>query len=143
LLTDSYSRAPDYALPTFLCGSFDLGNACGGVTGHFGRDKTNVLVEDQFYWPSVKHDVARVVSHCQVCQVVKGRKQNTRLYTVLPISSASWEHLSLDFLLGLPHTLRKHDPIIVLADRFSMMVNFIPCSKRTNASHVAHLFLEK
>ena len=62
----------------------------GGVTGHFGGDKTIVLVEDRFYWPCVKRDVARVVSHCQVCQVSKGRKQKRGLYTLLPILSAPW-----------------------------------------------------
>jgi len=46
----------------------------GGVVGHFGRDKTIILVEDRFYWPNVKHDVVRVVSHCPACQVAKGRK---------------------------------------------------------------------
>jgi len=56
----------------------------GGVARYFGRDKTTVLVEDQFYWPSVKRDIVRVVSHCQVCQLAKGRKHNTVLYTVLP-----------------------------------------------------------
>jgi len=93
----------------FFAGSFDLGNACESVAGHFGRDKTIALVEDQFYWLSVKCNVARVVSHYQGCQVAKGRKHNTGLYTLLPVPSASWEHLSIDFILGLPRTLRKHD----------------------------------
>jgi len=80
----------------------------GGVAGHFDQDKTIALVEDRFYWPSVKRDVAEL-SHCQVCQVAKDRKQNTRLYTLLPILSAPWEHFSMHFILGLPRTLRKHD----------------------------------
>jgi len=58
----------------FFAGSFDLRYACRGVAGHFDRDKTIAFVEDRFYWPSVKCDVARVVLYCQVCQVVKGRK---------------------------------------------------------------------
>ena len=91
-----------------------------GVAGHFGRDKTTVLVEDRFYWPSVKRDVTRVVSHCQVRQIAKCRKQNTWLYTLLPIPFAPWEHLSMDFILGLPRTLREHDSIIVMVDRFSL-----------------------
>lgn len=39
----------------------------GGVAGHFGRDKTVTLVEDRFYWPSLKHDVAKLLGQCRVC----------------------------------------------------------------------------
>ena len=30
----------------------------GGLAGHFGRNKTILVVEDQFYWPGHKRSVA-------------------------------------------------------------------------------------
>ena len=39
----------------------------GCLAGHFGRDKTIALVEDRFYWPSLKKDVAWIVAQCRTC----------------------------------------------------------------------------
>ena len=117
----------------FFVRLFDLENACRGVVGCFGRDKTIAFVDDRFYWPSVKCDVVRVMSHCQMCHVSNGRTQNTGLYIPLPIPSAPWEHLNLDFILRLSRILRKYDSIIVVVDRFSKMAHFIPCSKMKDA----------
>lgn len=34
----------------------------GHIAGHFGSDKTIALVDDRFYWLSLKRDVARILS---------------------------------------------------------------------------------
>ncbi|CAL8109259.1 unnamed protein product [Prunus armeniaca] len=78
----------------------------GGLTGHFGKDKTIALVEDRFYWLSLKRDVAHLISQCCTCQLAKARKRNIGLYTPLLIPHAPWKDLSMDFevvrLHGLP-----------------------------------------
>ncbi|XP_078443736.1 uncharacterized protein LOC144713115 [Wolffia australiana] len=43
----------------------------GGLSDHFGRDKTIAAVEYQFYWPSLKRDVGNIVAQCRVCALAK------------------------------------------------------------------------
>ncbi|GJW59663.1 putative CCCH-type zinc finger family protein [Tanacetum coccineum] len=85
----------------------------GGLTGHFGRDKTLALLREQFYWPKMERDVNRLLERC---------------------------HVSLDFVLGLPRTQRAKYSVMVVVDRFSKMAHFVPCSKMFDASQVARLY---
>ena len=97
----------------------------------------------QFYWPGLKKGVAKIVGQCRTCQLAKYRKQNTSLYMPLPMLDRLWQDVSMDFMLGLPHTFRKHDSILVVVDRFSRLAHFLPCSKISNASKIAKLYFDK
>jgi len=115
----------------------------GGLSGHFGRNKTIEEVERQFFWSSLKRDVPKLVGQCRTCQLAKHRKQNIGLYTPLPVLTCPWQDVSMDFMLGLPRTAKKHDSIFVVVDHFSKMAHFIPCTKTTDASKVAKLYFDE
>ena len=84
-----------------------------------------------------------LISQCRTCQLAKQRKQNTVLYTPLPVLNCPWQDVSMDFVLGLPKTTRKHDSILVVVDRFSKMAHFLPCSKTSDASQVATIYFDE
>nr|GEX50051.1 hypothetical protein [Tanacetum cinerariifolium] len=74
------------------------------------------------------------------CHIAKTHSSNAGSHTPLSVPVAPWENVSLDFVLGLPHTQRAKDSIMVVVDRFSKMSHFVPCSKMFDASQVATLY---
>jgi hypothetical protein len=115
----------------------------GGLAGHFGCDKTLSLVEDRFYWPQLRRDVQTTIKHCHTCQLAKGSKTNASLYTPLPILEQPWIDRNIDFVFGLPKTVRGNDSICVVVDPFYKMAHFLPCSKTFDASRIAALFFSE
>ncbi|XP_071688487.1 uncharacterized protein [Rutidosis leptorrhynchoides] len=43
----------------------------GSLGGHFGMNKTFLLLKPNFYWPHMERDVNRVVARCRVCHIAK------------------------------------------------------------------------
>ncbi|PKU81761.1 RNA-directed DNA polymerase [Dendrobium catenatum] len=115
----------------------------GGMSGHFGRDKTLTLLKERFHWPSMQRDVLRYVQSCQVCKRAKTSLTNAGLYSPLPVPVGPWEDVSMDFILGLPRTQRNKDSVMVIVDRFSKMAHFVACNKTMDATHIADLYFKE
>ncbi|KAH9780520.1 hypothetical protein KPL71_008110 [Citrus sinensis] len=111
--------------------------------GHFGIVKTLAVLQEHFYWPHMKRDVERLCGRCVTCRQAKSKVQPYGLYTPLPIPSAPWTDISMDFVLGLPRYIQGKDSIFVVVDRFSKMAHFIPCHKMDDASNVADIFFRE
>jgi hypothetical protein len=115
----------------------------GGLGGHFGIDKTTVLVKERYFWPSINKDVKIFVECCRIFQLAKGKSQNIGLYTPILVPKRPWEDISMDFILGLPRMQSGHDYVMVVVDKFLNMAHFIPCKKTNDATKVVVLFFKE
>ncbi|RDX88093.1 hypothetical protein CR513_30348, partial [Mucuna pruriens] len=91
-----------------------------GLMGHLSVCKTYEALVEHFYWPKMKS-----------------------LYTPLPLPTTPWIDISIEFVLGMPRTLKGRDSIFIVVEKFSKMAYFIPYHKRDDAYHVVDLFFRK
>lgn len=89
------------------------------------------------YWPGMMHYVTQFVA---VVSVIKYEsKSPAGLLTPLPIPSVVWEHISLNFVSGLPRFSRV-DCILVVVDRFSKYGHFLPLQHPFTAKTMVDVF---
>ena len=65
------------------------------------------------------------------------------LLQLLPIPTAPWESISVDFITHLPRTCSGHDSITVFVDRLMKMTHLTPGKSMDSAKDVAIQFLNK
>jgi hypothetical protein len=121
-----------------------LQEAHGGVLmGLFGAKKMEDILVGHLFWPKMRRDMAGFVASCTTSQKAKSRLNPHDLYLPLPVPSAPWEDIYMDFVLGLPRTRKEFDSVFVVVDIFSKMAHFIPCHKTNDATHIADLLFRE
>jgi hypothetical protein len=111
--------------------------------GHPGQTKTVQLLSRYFWWSKMRRDVAKVVRQCDSCQRVKAsRREESGLLQPLPVPNQCWWVITMDLITGLPKTSRGHDTILVVCDKLSKMVHYIPTNKHVTAKQIAELLID-
>ncbi|KAL0559098.1 hypothetical protein IC582_003688 [Cucumis melo] len=96
---------------------------------HPGSTKMYQDLKRVYWWRNMKREVAEFVSRCLVCQQVKAPRQKPAgLLQPLSIPEWKWENVSMDFITGLPRTLRGFTVIWVVVDRLTKSAHFVPVS---------------
>jgi len=98
------------------------------IGGHGGQWKTVELVTHNFWWPG---DACQRNKNCTEQPVGKLMPNS--------ILEKPWMHISADFITKLP-LAQGYDSILVVVDRLTKMVHFIPTTEKTSAKGLARLF---
>ena len=110
------------------------------VEGHGGQWKTVELVTQNFWWPGVTKEVKRYVEGCDACQCNKNcTEQPAGKLIPNSIPEKPWMHISADFITKLP-LAQGYNSILVVVNRLTKMVHFIPTIEKTSAEGLARLF---
>jgi hypothetical protein len=113
------------------------------MAGHFGMEKTVVILQKHFYWPKLRQDVSKYIRSCTACAISKPTIKKQGLYTPLPTPEKPWESISMDYMSGLPSTKQGNDCVFVVIDRFSKMAILTACKKNITVEDTAKLFFER
>jgi Integrase zinc binding domain len=96
------------------------------VSGHLGVAKTIDRMSRNFTWPSTHAQVTAYVTTCDRCQRNKFPTQRpSGLLQPLEVPDEPWAHVSLDFVMALPHS-NGFDAILVVVDKLSKSSVLIP-----------------
>ena len=61
----------------------------------------------------------------------------------MPIPVWKWEDISIDFVVGLPHTTKGYDSIGVIVDRLTKSAHFLTVDTRYSAKKYAKLYFDR
>jgi hypothetical protein len=110
---------------------------------HEGIQRTLHRLNWDFHVPTTMKIVQDYVRACVVCQKNKTKFLHPGgLLQPLPVPSAVWQHMSMDFVEGLPKVAGK-SVILTVVDRLSKYAHFIPLGHPYTAESVARVFFGK
>nr|GFC43076.1 putative polyprotein [Tanacetum cinerariifolium] len=83
-------------------------------------------------------------ARCLIYHQVKIEHQwASGLLQQLDIPVWKWDEISMDFVIGLPQTQRRHDAIWVVVDRLTKSAHFLPIRKNYSVSRLAEIFQQE
>ncbi|GJX23315.1 putative reverse transcriptase domain-containing protein [Tanacetum coccineum] len=111
---------------------------------HPGSDKMYQDMNQLYWWPNMKADIATYVSKCLTCLKVKAEHQKpSGLLVQLEIPQWKWDNITVDFVTKLPRTQSGNDTIWVIVDRLTMYAYFLPMRETDPMDKLARLYLKE
>jgi hypothetical protein len=108
--------------------------------GHEGVHRTLHRLPRDFHFSNMRHLVQDFVKACVTCQQYKSdHLRPVGLLQSLPVPSAVWADVGIDFIEALPKVQGK-TVILSVVDRFSKYCHFIPLAHPYTAESVANAF---
>ncbi|KAA3470916.1 DNA/RNA polymerases superfamily protein [Gossypium australe] len=90
----------------------------------------------------MERDISEFVLRCLVCQQVKAEHQvPSGLLQHVMIPNWKWDRVSMDFVSGLPLTLKKKDVVWVVIDRLMKSAHFIPIHIEYSLDRLVELYI--
>jgi hypothetical protein len=111
---------------------------------HLGVKKMYANMKKLFFWVGMKCDVVHFIAKCLECQQVKADHHHpTGLLQPHDVPMSKWEVISMDFVVGLPLTLHRHNAILVIVDKLTKSAHFILVRETYDVIDVAHMFVSE
>ncbi|MBW0574512.1 hypothetical protein O181_114227 [Austropuccinia psidii MF-1] len=110
-------------------------------SAHLSEDRTRENVKTCIWWPMWQKDVSEYCKTCDRCQKAN-KSTGRRLGNMIKIQEPSrpWEIVCMDWVTGLPPGGdRGYNACLVIVDRFSKTLIFLPCQKDDTAMDTALL----
>ena len=93
---------------------------CGSFAMHPDSTKMYQDLKTSYWWSEMKRDVSEFVTKCMVCQKVKVEHQvPSGLLHPIRIPEWKWYRITMDFVVRLSLTGRKHDLVWIVVDRLT------------------------
>jgi hypothetical protein len=107
---------------------------------HPSSSKTYHDLKPYYWWTKMRKEIAAYVARCDTCCRVKVVHMKAGLLQPLSIPGWKWEEISMDFIVGLPPTVKNHNSIWVIVDRLTKSVHFIPVRADYRPTDYAKLY---
>ena len=89
----------------------------------------------------MKRGIAECVARSLNCQGVKTEHRKPRGFLQpLPIPVWKWEHITIDFIVGLPQTSKHDDAIWVILDQLTKTAHYLAIKVIFTAKQLADLY---
>jgi len=117
--------------------------------GHPGITRTMDLVTRHWSSPKMRTEIEKYIKECPSCQ--QNRATNHAQYGYLQkirLPEFPWGSITMDFIVKLPPSLEPstkeiYDAIMVVVDRHTKYMTFIPFNETYNAEQLGYVFLDK
>ena len=110
------------------------------MAGHLGR-KTTSRIQQKFYWPRLRDDVAEMCKGCIECQKTARLRKHRAPMIPLPVMDQAFQRIAMDMVGLLPWSKAGHKYILTICDYSSSRYPEAIPLKSTDSKHVAETLI--